>query len=53
VEYIRETLPDGEELVVLDANAMDEGSDPRRTALELRREALASQAPPISKPTGH
>jgi hypothetical protein len=56
VEYIRETLPDGEELVLLDgadAHMMVEGADPRRTGLQLRREALASQAPSSPTPTGH
>ena len=49
VEYIRETLPDGEELVVLDENEPEtfyEGPDPRRMALRLRRSALAPQEPP-------
>ena len=56
VEYIRGTLPDGEELVLLDgadADLMIEGLDPRGTTLQLRREALASQALPPSKPIGH
>lgn len=56
VEYIRETLPDGEELVLLDGADADltvEGPDPRRTALQLRREALAPQALFSSKPIGH
>ena len=56
VEYIRGTLPDGEELVLLDgadADLMIEGLDPRGTTLQLRREALASQALPSSRPTGH
>jgi hypothetical protein len=56
VEYIRGTLSDGEELVLLDgadADLMVEGLDPRGTTLQLRREALASQAFPSSKPTGH
>lgn len=56
VEYIRGTLPDGEELVLLDgpdADLMVEGPDPRRTTLQLRREALASQPISSSNPTGH
>ena len=57
VEYIRETLADGEELVLLDgtdAELMNEGPDPRRTSLRLRREALASPtSSSSSKPTGH
>ena len=55
MEYIRETLPDGEELVLLDeteaAAAINGGPDPRRTSLRLRRDALAPQPP--STPTGH
>jgi hypothetical protein len=46
VEYTRETLPDGEELVLLDANEADslyDGPDPRRTSLRLRRDAAAQQ----------
>jgi len=56
VEYIRETLPDGEELVVLsenDAETVYEDADPRRVALQRRRNALAQQDPSSSKPTGH
>ena len=58
VEYIRETLPDGEELVLLDdteAVAAYDGPDPRRTSLRLRREALAAQpaSPSTTTPTGH
>jgi hypothetical protein len=56
VEYIRETLQDGEELVLLDeteADATYEGPDPRRTSLRLRREALAPQQPSRTTPTGH
>jgi hypothetical protein len=56
VEYIRGTLPDGEELVLLDdadADLMVDGLDPRGTTLQLRREALASQSPSSSKSTGH
>jgi hypothetical protein len=56
VEYIRGTLPDGEELVLLDgadADRMVVGLDPRGTALQLRREALASQSLPPSNSTGH
>jgi hypothetical protein len=54
VEYIRETLPDGEELVLLDENEMETpGPDPRRMALRLRRDALTQQNPSSSKPTGH
>jgi hypothetical protein len=56
VEYIRETLSDGEELVLLDENeaeAFYEGPDPRRVALRLRREALAQPHPSSTKPTGH
>jgi hypothetical protein len=58
VEYIRETLADGEELVLLDeseAETLYEGPDPRRVALRLRRDALAPQQPSSSnsKPTGH
>jgi hypothetical protein len=63
VEYIRETLPDGEELVLLDeteAAAFSYGPDPRRTSLRLRRDALTAQPPapapstlPPSKPAGH
>jgi hypothetical protein len=58
VEYIRETLPDGEELVLLDeteAAAFAHGPDPRRTSLRLRRDALATQplSHPPSTPTGH
>lgn len=56
VEYIRETLPDGEELVLLDENETEtlyEGLDPRHMALRLRRDALAQQEPSSSKLTGH
>jgi hypothetical protein len=56
VEYIREILPDGEELVVLDENEAEtvyEDADPRRGALQRRRHALAQQDPSSSKPTGH
>jgi hypothetical protein len=56
VEYIRQTLPNGEELVLLDeteAAALYGGPDPRRTSLRLRREALAAPAPSPSNPTGH
>jgi len=59
VEYIRETLADGEELVLLDntdaADKIHEGPDPRSTSLQLRREALAGQSAPPSTttPTGH
>jgi hypothetical protein len=57
VEYIRETLADGEELVVLDENETEslyEGLDPRRMALRMRRNALAQQGHPSSpEPTGH
>ena len=55
VEYIRETLADGEELVLLDANETDnlyDGTDPRRTSLRLRRDAVAQQSS-TSKPAGH
>jgi hypothetical protein len=55
VEYIRETLSDGEELVLLDANETDnlyDGPDPRRTSLRLRRDAVAQQSSTF-KPTGH
>lgn len=55
VEYIRETLADGEELVLLDANETEnlyEGADPRRTSLRLRGDAVAQQSS-TSKPTGH
>ena len=47
VEYIRETLADGEELVLLDANeteSLHDGPDPRRTSLRLRRDAAAQQS---------
>jgi hypothetical protein len=56
VEYIRETLADGEELVLLDAadaEILTELPDPRRTSLQLRREALASPAASPSKSNGH
>lgn len=56
MEYIRETLPDGEELVLLDdteAAATYDGPDPRRTSLRLRRDALAQQPPSPPTPTGH
>jgi hypothetical protein len=56
VEYIRETLADGEELVLIDENgteALYEGLDPRRMALRLRRNALAQQDPSSSEPTEH
>ena len=46
VEYIRETLANGEELVVLDANETEslyDGPDPRRTSLRLR-DAAAQQS---------
>ena len=46
VEYIRGTLPDGEELVLLDENETEslyEGLDPRHMALWMRRNALAQQ----------
>ena len=46
VEYIRETLADGEELVLLDENETEslyEGLDPRHMALRMRRNALAQQ----------
>ena len=55
VEYIRETLADGEELVLLDANETEspyDGPDPRRTSLRLRRDAAAQQSS-TSRPTGH
>jgi hypothetical protein len=55
VEYIRETLADGEELVLIDANETEtqyEGPDPRRTSLRLRRDAVAQQSS-TTKPTGH
>lgn len=55
VEYIRETLADGEELVLLDANEAEglyDGPDPRRTSLRLRRDASAQQTS-TSKPAGH
>ena len=55
VEYIRETLADGEELVLLDANEIEspyDGPDPRRTSLQLRRDAAAQQSS-TSRPTGH
>jgi len=55
VEYIRETLPDGEELVLLDANETEslfDGPDPRLTSLRLRRDAGAQQSS-NSEPTGH
>jgi hypothetical protein len=55
VEYIRETLPDGEELVLLDASETEslfDGPDPRRTSLRLRRDAGAQQSS-NSEPTGH
>jgi len=56
VEYIRGTLPDGEELVLLDENETEtlyEGLDPRGMALRLRRNALAQEDPSSSKLTGH
>lgn len=56
VEYIRETLPNGEELVLLDeteAAALYDGPDPRRTSLRLRREALAAPPESPSTPPGH
>jgi hypothetical protein len=57
VEYIRETLANGEELVLLDENETDalyyERPDPRRTSLRLRRDALAPQPPSPPPPTGH
>ena len=56
MEYIRGTLPDGEELVLIDeteAAALDGGPDPRRTSLQLRRDALAAPSPATSTPTGH
>ncbi|HET9225087.1 MAG TPA: hypothetical protein VFR31_00350 [Thermoanaerobaculia bacterium] len=55
MEYIRETLADGEELVLLDANEIEspyDGPDPRRTSLQLRRDAAAQQSS-TSRPTGH
>jgi hypothetical protein len=55
VEYTRETLPDGEELVLLDANEAEslyDGPDPRRTSLRLRRDAVAQQSS-TSQPSGH
>lgn len=57
VEYIRETLADGEELVLLDPNETDtdspyDGPDPRRTSLRLRRDAAAQQSSNSSR-TGH
>jgi hypothetical protein len=57
VEYIRETLADGEELVLLDANEAEslyDSPDPRRTALKLRRDAVAQQSSTsTSRPAGH
>jgi hypothetical protein len=56
VEYIRETLADGEELVLLDADETEilyDGPDPRRTSLRLRRDAGAQQSSPIPRPSGH
>jgi hypothetical protein len=60
VEYIRKTLPNGEELVLLDENeaaAFGYGPDPRRTSLRLRRDALAARPSLPTKPpstsTGH
>jgi len=61
VEYIRQTLPDGEELVLLDETEADAylygGLDPRRTSLRLRRDAVnerpAAPSPSPSAPTGH
>jgi hypothetical protein len=55
VEYIRETLADGEELVILDANETEsphDGPDPRRTSLRLRQDAAVQQSS-TSGPTGH
>ena len=58
MEYIRENLPDGEELVLLDeteANNLFE-ADPHRTSLRMRRDAVAAQYPSTSLssvPTGH
>ena len=55
VEYIRETLADGEELVLLDASETEnlyDGTDPRRTSLRLRGDAVAQQSS-TSRPTGH
>ena len=61
LEYIRQTLPDGEELVLLDeteaAAYLYGGLDPRRTSLVLRRDAVdARPAVPSSgplPPAGH
>ena len=58
MEYIRKTLPNGEELVLLDENeaaAFYNGLDPRRTSLRLRRDALAvpTPLPSPSTHTGH
>ena len=57
MEYIRETLSYGEELVLLDeteAAVLYDGPDPRRTSLRLRREALAAPPPSSSAtPAGH
>ena len=57
MEYIRETLAYGEELVLLDeteAAALYDGPDPRATALRLRREALAAPPPSTpATPAGH
>lgn len=54
VEYIRETVADGEELVLMDGNDADSfGPDPRRIALRLRRDAMAQPTSSSSKPIGH
>jgi hypothetical protein len=55
VEYIRETLADGEELILVDVNETESlygGPDPRRTSLRLRRDAMAQQSS-TSTPNGH
>ena len=55
VEYIRETLADGEELVLLDADeaeSLSDGPDPRGTSLRLRRDAMAQESS-TSRPAGH
>ena len=56
MEYIRETLADGEELVLLDANETEsphDGPDPRGTSLRLRQDAAVQQQSSTSRPTGH
>ena len=55
MEHIQGTLPDGEELVLVDeadADAIYERQDPRGTSLRLRRDALGPQRPAASIPTG-